>query len=181
MTDLSATTGTWALDVAHTRLGFSAKHAMVTTVRGSFNAFEGTLVLDGSAPQNSKAILEIQADSFTSGNEQRDGHVKGADFLDAENYPTLSFTSTSVTHTADEFEVTGDLTIKGTTQPVTIKAELEGVSTDPFGNNRIGFSGETTISRKDFGLTFNVPLDGGGVLVSDKVKITLDVSAIKQA
>ncbi len=181
MTDLNATTGTWAIDVAHTRLGFSAKHAMVATVRGQFTEFEGSLVLDGANPAGSKAELTIQAASFTSGTEGRDAHVKSADFLDVENFPTLAFSSTGIAQDGDDFDITGDLTIKGVTKSVVIKAELEGLSKDPFGNDRIGFSGETQISRKDFGLTWNVPLDGGGVLVSDKIKITLDVSAIKQS
>ncbi len=179
MTDLSNVSGTWNLDVAHTRVGFSAKHAMVTTVRGAFGEFEGSLTLDGHNPAGSKAEVTIQAASFGSGNEQRDGHVRGEDFLDVANYPTLTFRSTSVRTDGDDFVLVGDLTIRGTTRPVEIAVELEGVEKDPFGNQRIGFSGETTISRKDFGLTWNVPLDGGGILVSDKVKITLDVSAVR--
>jgi polyisoprenoid-binding protein YceI len=179
MTDLQNVTGTWNLDVAHTRLGFAAKHAMVTTVRGSFGEFEGSLTLDGETPANSRADVTIQAASFTSGNEQRDGHVRGEDFLDVANHPTLTFRSTDVRSDGDDFVLVGDLTIRGTTRPVQIAVELEGVEKDPFGNQRIGFSGETTISRKDFGLTWNVPLDGGGLLVSDKVKITLDVSAVR--
>jgi polyisoprenoid-binding protein YceI len=179
MTDLTAVTGTWNLDVAHTRLGFSAKHAMVTTVRGAFEQFEGSLTLDGENPAASSAEVTIQAASFDSGNEQRDAHVRGDDFLDVENHPTLTFRSTDVRRDGDDFVLAGDLTIRGTSRPVEITVELEGVEKDPWGNQRIGFTGETTISRKDFGLTWNVPLDGGGILVSDKVKITLDVSAVK--
>jgi len=180
MTDLSATSGTWVLDPSHTRLGFAAKHAMVTTVRGAFLDFEGSLTLDGDEPANSNAHLVIQAASFDSGSAQRDGHVKGADFLDVENHPTLTFASTSVRQDGNDFVLVGDLTIHGTTRPVQIAVELEGVDKDPFGNERVGFSGTATISRKDFGLTWNVALESGGILVSDKVKITLDVSAIKQ-
>ena len=179
MTNLSNVSGTWNLDVAHTRVGFSAKHAMVTTVRGAFADFEGSLVLDGDDPSRSRADVTIQAASFNSGNEQRDGHVRSADFLDVENHPTLTFHSTDVRADGEDFVLVGDLTIRGTTRPVEIAVELEGVEKDPFGNQRIGFSGETTISRKDFGLTWNVPLDSGGWLVSDKVKITLDVSAVR--
>lgn len=179
MTDVSTTTGTWTLDPSHTRLGFAAKHAMVTTVRGAFLEFEGSLTLDGDTPANSSANLVIQAASFDSGNGQRDGHVKGDDFLDVEHYPTLTFISTSVRQDGNDFVLVGDLTIRGTSRPVEIAVELEGVDKDPFGNERIGFSGETTISRKDFGLTWNVALESGGILVSDKVKITLDVSAIR--
>jgi polyisoprenoid-binding protein YceI len=180
MSDLSATTGTWVLDPSHTHIGFAAKHAMVTTVRGSFLDFEGTLTLDGENPAASTANLVIQAASFDSGNEQRDGHVKGADFLDVEKYPTLTFQSTSVRQDGSDFVLAGDLTIHGTTRPVEIAVELEGTDADPFGNQRVGFAGSTTISRKDFGLTWNVALESGGILVSDKVKITLDVSAVKQ-
>ncbi|HVQ88989.1 MAG TPA: YceI family protein [Actinomycetes bacterium] len=181
-TTLNQTTGTWAIDPSHTRLGFSAKHAMVTTVRGQFNDFEGSLTLDGSHPAGSAAALRVQTASFSTGNEDRDNHVRGGDFLDVEAYPEMTFASTGIRHLRDDaFVVDGDLTIRGETRPVELKVELEGVSKDPFGNDRIGFSGETVISRKDFGLTWNVALEAGGVLVSDKVKITLDVSAVKQA
>jgi polyisoprenoid-binding protein YceI len=180
MTDISATTGTWVLDPSHTRIGFAAKHAMVTTVRGAFLDFEGSLTLDGDNPAESSANIVIQAASFDSGSAQRDGHVKGADFLDVENFPTLTFTSTSVRTDGSDFVLVGDLTIHGSTRPVEIAVELEGLESDPFGNARVGFSGSATISRKDFGLTWNVALESGGILVSDKVKITLDVSAIKQ-
>ena len=179
MTDLSTITGTWNLDPAHTRIGFAARHAMVTTVRGAFLEFEGSLHLDGEQPSNSTAEVTIAAKSFDSGNDQRDTHVRGADFLDVENYPTLTFRSTRVGTDGDDFVLVGDLTIRGTTRPVEIAVELEGSEKDPFGNQRVGLSGRTTISRKDFGLTWNVPLDGGGLLVSDKVQITLDVSAVQ--
>ena len=180
-TALAATTGTWAIDPSHSRLGFATKHAMVATVRGQFNAFSGSLVLDGSSPTASGATVEIDAASFASGNEDRDKHVRGADFLDVEQYPTLQFVARSVRRTDDDaFVMVGDLTIRGTTRPVEIKAELEGIVTDPWGNERIGFAGTTQISRKDFGLTWNVALEAGGVLVSDTVKISLDVSATRQ-
>ncbi|MBX6389704.1 MAG: YceI family protein [Frankia sp.] len=178
-TDLAALTGTWTIDAAHSRLGFSTKHAMVTTVRGHFKEFEGTLYLDGASPEKSTANVTIQAASFDSGVADRDAHVRGADFLDVENYPTLTFVSTGVSQDDDEYEMTGDLTIRGATRPVTLKLEFEGSSQDPFGNTRAGFTGTTTISRKDFGLTWNAVLETGGVLVSDKIKIQLDVSAIK--
>jgi polyisoprenoid-binding protein YceI len=182
LTSLEQTTGTWVIDPSHTRVGFSAKHAMVATVRGQFNEFEGALTLDGASPEKSSAEVTIAAGSLSTGNDDRDNHVRSADFLDIENNPTLTFQSTGVRYDGgEEFVMTGDLTIRGTTRPVELAVELEGLASDPFGNQRIGFSGETTISRKDFGLTWNVALEAGGVLVSDKVKITLDVSAIKQA
>ncbi len=176
---LTEYSGTWNLDTAHTRLGFRAKHAMVATVRGQFNDFSGTLVLDGVEPSRSTATVEIQAASFTSGSEDRDTHVRSADFLDVENFPTLNFSSTEVRVDGDSFVLIGDLTIRGTTRRVEIDAEPTGVSVDPFGATRAGFEGSTTISRKDFGLTWNVALEAGGVLVSDKVRIDLDISAVK--
>lgn len=182
MADLTEYTGTWTIDPAHTRLGFVARHAMVTKVRGSFTDFEGTMTLDGANPANSSANLTVQLASIDTGSPDRDGHVKSADFFDVENNPTMTFTSTSVKQTDDdEFILVGDLTIKGVTKPVEIKVEADGVVADPFGNTRAGFEGSAEISRKDFGLTWNVPLDGGGVLVSDKIKIELDVSATKNA
>lgn len=181
-TGLEKTTGTWVIDPSHTRVGFSAKHAMVATVRGQFAEFSGSLTLDGAVPKQSSADLTIAAASISTGNDDRDNHVRGSDFLDVETHNELSFQSTGVRYEGgDDFVMTGDLTIRGTTRPVELKVELEGLATDPFGNERIGFSGQTTLSRKDFGLTWNVALEAGGVLVSDKVKITLDVSAIKQA
>ena len=181
-TTLDLTTGTWVLDRSHSRIGFSAKHAMVTTVRGQFDAFDGSLTLDGANPSASTSELTIQAASITTSNTDRDNHLRSGDFLDVESYPTLTFASTGVKDGhGDDFVMTGDLTIRGVTRPVELKVELEGVSKDPFGNDRIGFSGHTVISRKDFGLTWNVALEAGGVLVSDKVKIALDISAIKQA
>jgi polyisoprenoid-binding protein YceI len=181
MTDLSTLSGTWTIDPAHTRVGFATKHAMVTTVRGQFNEFEGSLTLDGDEPARSSAEVVIQAASFSTGNDQRDAHVRGADFLDVESYPTLTFSSTDVRRDGDDFVLAGDLTIHGVTRPVQIQVGLEGHGNDPFGNERVGFSGETTISRKDFGLTWNVALESGGFLVSDKVRITLDVAAVRVA
>jgi polyisoprenoid-binding protein YceI len=174
-------TGTWTIDVAHSRLGFSVRHAGIATVRGSFTGFEGTLVLDGANPANSTATATIDATTFSTGSEQRDGHVKSPDFLDVEKYPTLSFTSTEVRQDGEDFVLVGNLTIRDTTKPVEIAVVVEGEAVDPFGNTRVGFSGETQINRKDFGLTWNAALEGGGLLVGDKVKITLDISAIKSA
>jgi len=180
-TALTPTTGTWVLDPAHTRLGFEARHAMVSKVRGSFGIFEGTLVLDGENPANSRANVVIDASSISTGSADRDTHLRSADFLDVEQYPTLTFTSTAVRHEGDAFVMVGDLTIRGTTRPVEIRADLEGVVDDPWGNTKIGFEGLASLSRKDFGLTWNVALEAGGVLVSDTVKIVLDVQAARQA
>jgi polyisoprenoid-binding protein YceI len=180
-TGLEQTTGTWVIDPSHSRVGFSAKHAMVATVRGQFTEFAGSLTLDGANPAASAGEVTIAATSIATSSDDRDNHLRSGDFLDVETYPELTFRSTGVKHEGgDDFVMTGDLTIRGTTRPVELEVELEGLATDPFGNERIGFSGQTTISRKDFGLTWNVALEAGGVLVSDKVKITLDVSAVKQ-
>lgn len=179
---LEQTTGTWAIDPSHTRVGFSAKHAMVATVRGQFIEFSGALTLDGSAPEKSSATVTILSSSISTSSEDRDNHLRSGEFLDVETHPEITFASTGVRYDGgDDFVMLGDLAIRGTSRPVELKVELEGLATDPFGNERIGFAGETTISRKDFGLTWNVALEAGGVLVSDKVKITLDVSAIKQS
>ena len=180
---LAELTGTWTIDPAHTRIGFAARHAMVTTVRGQFTGFEGTLRLDGENPAASSATVTIQTATFDTGVPDRDAHVRSADLLDVEKYPTITFTSTGVRAGDDEgsYVLTGDLTIRGVTRSVDIEITFEGSSKDPFGNVRAGFTGSTTISRKDFGLTWNAVLETGGVLVSDKVKIELDVSAIKNA
>lgn len=181
MADLAATTGTWAIDPTHTTIGFSVRHAMVAKVRGRFTEFEGSFTLDGANPAASSATLLAQTASITTENADRDAHLKSADFLNVEANPSLAFTSTAVRQTADdEFVVTGDLSVNGVTKSVDIEFELLGVSQDPWGGTRIGFEGETKISRKDFGLTWNVALEAGGVLVGDEVKISLDVEAVKQ-
>jgi len=177
---LSATTGTWVLDASHTTLGFQARHAMVSKVRGNFGIFEGTLVLDGENPAHSSAHVVIDAASISTGNADRDAHLRSADFLNVAEFPTLTFTSTSVRQDGADFVLVGALTIRGTTRPVEIAVDLEGVVNDPFGNTKIGFEGTTEISRKDFGLTWNVALEAGGMLVGDTIKITLDVEADRQ-
>ena len=179
MTDYSAYEGTWTIDPTHTRLGFVARHAMVTKVRGQFDEFAGTLVIDAANPSASTANVTVQLASVNTGTPDRDAHLRSADFFDVENNKEMTFASTGVKQDGDEFVMLGDLTIKGVTRPVELELEPTGVATDPFGNVRAGFEGETEISRKDFGLTWNVALEAGGVLVSDKIKIQLDVSAIK--
>lgn len=179
MSDLANTTGTWVIDPTHTSIGFSARHAMVAKVRGQFNEFAGSLTLDGSDPSASSAQLTVETASIDTRNPDRDGHLKSADFLDVESFPTLTFTSTSVSGNGESFVVTGDITIHGVTKSVDVKFELLGVSTDPWGGVRIGFEGSTEISRKDFGLVWNTALETGGVLVGDTVKIELDVEAVK--
>jgi polyisoprenoid-binding protein YceI len=180
--DFTPYSGTWTIDPTHTRLGFVARHAMVTKVRGSFTDFTGTMVLDGSEPSSSSISLTAQLASIETGSPDRDAHLRSADFFDVENHAAMTFKSTSVKQAGDgQFILAGDLTIKDVTRPVEIEVELDGIVTDPWGNQRAGFEGEAEISRKDFGLTWNVPLEAGGWLVSDKIKIQLDVSATKDA
>ncbi len=176
----SELTGTYTIDPAHTRIGFSARHAMVTKVRGSFDEFEGKIHLDGDDPARSWAKVTIKAASINTRNEQRDGHLRTNDFLDAPTYPEITFTSTGVEPLGDDrYRLSGDLTIKDVTRPVSIDFEYHGAARDPFGNLRVGFEGSTTIQRKDFGITWNAPLETGGVLVSDKVTLEFEVSAVK--
>jgi len=172
--------GDYTLDVAHSRLGFSALHAMLTTVRGAFKDFEGTAHVDTANPANSKVELTIRTDSIDTGVADRDAHLRSADFFEIESHPEITFTSTNVERDGDDWTITGDLTIKGTTQPVTVEFESTGSARDPFGNLRIGFEGHTTLSRKDWGLTWNAALETGGFLVSDKIKLEFDISAIQK-
>ena len=172
--------GNYTIDVAHTRLGFSARHAMVTTVRGAFKEFEGTAHVDTANPANSKVELTIKADSIDTGVADRDAHLRSADFFEIESHPEITFSSTNVERDGDDWTITGDLTITGTTKPITIEFESTGSARDPFGNLRIGFEGSTTLSRKDWGLTWNAALETGGFLVSDKIKLEFDISAIQK-
>ncbi len=172
--------GSWTIDASHTRIGFVARHAMVTKVRGAFNEFEGTAVIDGEDFTKSTASLTIQATSIDTRNEQRDGHLRSNDFLGMDEFPEITFASTGVKHTGDTtLELTGDLTIKGTTNSVTVPFDFEGTATDPFGNLRAGFEGSVVINRKDYGITWNAALETGGVLVSEKITLEFEVSAIK--
>ena len=182
ITDFSTLTGSYAIDAAHSRFGFVARHAMVTKVRGAFNEFEGTATIDGANPSNSSVAITIDVASIDTRNGQRDDHLRTNDFLDVATYPKITFTSTAIEHDGgDLFNVTGDLTIKDVTRSVTIPLEFQGSAKDPFGNDRIGFEGELVINRKDWGVTWNVALETGGVLVSDKVTLEFEISAIKQA
>lgn len=181
-TEFGTLTGTYTFDVAHSRIGFIARHAMVTKVRGSFNDFAGTAVVDGDQPQNSTVNVTIQAASIDTRNADRDAHLKGSDFFELETYPTITFTSTGIKHVGGaDFEVSGDLTIKGTTKSITFPLEYTGAAKDPFGNERIGFEGGTTIERDQYGITFNAALETGGVLVSNKIDLEFEISAIKTA
>ncbi|WP_055587204.1 YceI family protein [Streptacidiphilus griseoplanus] len=180
--DLSALTGDYTIDSTHSSIGFTVRHAMVTTVRGEFGEYEGKLHLDGTDPSRSTAELAIKVASIDTNQQQRDEHLRTGDFFEAETYPEITFRSTAAAQVDDEtYRLTGDLTIKDTTRPVTLDLTFNGSATDPFGNLRVGFEGGTQINRSDWGLTYNAALEGGGVLISDKAKLVLDISAIKNA
>ncbi|WP_405658424.1 YceI family protein [Streptomyces sp. NBC_00079] len=180
--DLTALTGTYAIDAAHSTIGFTVRHAMVTNVKGKFLDFSGSLHLDGSAPSASTASLDIKMESIDTGSADRDGHLKSADFFKTEEFPTMTFHSTSAESLGgDDYRITGDLEILGTTKPITIDLEFNGAAKDPFGNERVGFEGKAEILRSEWGLTWNAALETGGVLVSDKIKLNFDISAIKNA
>ncbi|MFE9797218.1 YceI family protein [Streptomyces goshikiensis] len=179
---LAALTGDYVIDPSHSSVGFTVRHAMVTNVRGSFADHEGTLHLDGSDPSRSTASIDVRITSVDTGIADRDAHLRGGDFFDAEAFPLMSFRSTRADQLGgDTYRITGDLTIKGVTRPLSIDLEFNGSATDVYGNERVGFEGTAEILRSDWGLTWNAALETGGVMVSDKVKLTFDISAIKQA
>ncbi len=179
-TSLKDLNGTFNLDPSHSRVGFIARHAMVAKVRGAFDEVTGTATIDGANPAASSLEVNIVAASIDTRDANRDAHLRSADFFDAETYPTLSFKATGFTILDDQtVEVTGDLTIKDVTRPVTVPFEFGGAAVDPFGNERIGFEGSVVVNRKDWGLTWNAALEAGGVLVSDKVTLELEVSAVR--
>ena len=172
--------GTWVLDASHSEVGFSVRHMMISKVRGTFAVAEATIV----APENPLELtLDAKVDvaSINTKDEGRDNHLRSADFFDVENYPNITFVSTGVRQQGGDFLVDGDLTIKDVTKPVTFEVEFGGFGTDPWGNYKAGATAKTVINREEFGLTWNAALETGGVLVGDKIKIALDVSAIKQA
>ncbi|ARF57579.1 YceI family protein [Streptomyces gilvosporeus] len=179
---LAALTGDYTIDPAHSGIGFAVRHAMVTNVRGAFGSYEGTLALDGTDPARSTAVLRIDTASIDTGIADRDGHLRSADFFDAETFPLMTFRSTAAEQvTADRYRLTGDLTIKDVTEPVTLDLEFNGSATDVYGAERVGFTGHAEILRSRWGLTWNAALETGGVMVSDKVKLTFDISAVKAA
>ncbi len=174
--------GTYTIDPAHSSLGFVARHAMVTKVRGSFNDVSGTVKIDADDPSKSSANVTIQVVSIDTRNADRDGHLRTNDFLAAEKFPEITFVSTAAKlNGADNVTLTGDLTIKGITKSITLEFDYQGAATDPFGNKRLGFEGTHTISRQDYGITWNAPLETGGVLVGDKVVLEFDLSLVKSA
>lgn len=173
---------TYVIDADHSTLGFTIRHAGIGKTRGQFDEFNGTIeVANDSTPTGSTASATIKATSVNTRNNDRDNHLRSADFFDVETYPEWTFVTTGVSGSKESFTLTGDLTIHGVTKPVDLEVEFLGAATDPFGNDRAAFEASTVISRKDFGLTWNAALEAGGVLVGDKVTITLEIEAIKQA
>ncbi|MBT2397992.1 YceI family protein [Streptomyces sp. ISL-100] len=179
---LAALTGDYTIDPAHSSIGFTVRHAMVTNVRGSFADHEGTLSLNGSDPSGSAAAIDVKIASIDTGIGDRDGHLRSGDFFDAEQFPLMTFRSTSAEQLGGHnYRIKGDLTIKDVTKPLAIDLEFNGSATDVYGNERVGFEGSAEILRSAWGLTWNAALETGGVMVSDKVKLTFDISAIKNA
>lgn len=178
----SSLAGEWKFDPAHTRLGFSTRHAMVTKVRGAFNDVEGVINVDVDDPTNSSVNVVIQVKSIDTRNAQRDEHLRTNDFFDAPHYPEITFVSKRIDQVEEHsFIVSGDLTIRGVTKEIAVPIEFIGIETDPFGNMRAGFEGSRRIDRKDFGVNWNAGLDSGGVLVSDRILLEFEISAIKSA
>jgi polyisoprenoid-binding protein YceI len=169
---------TWQLDTAHTEIGFSVRHMMITTVRGTFGAAQATVDLDPENLAASSVEASIDASSVNTGEAQRDGHLRSADFFDVENHPKITFKSKSVQTDGSHRKVTGDLTIRGTTKSVTLSGEHQGPSKDPWGMSRVGFSLSGEIDREEFGLKWNQALEAGGVLVAKKVKLNLEIQVI---
>jgi len=175
-------TGDYQIDPAHTRLGFVARHAMITRVRGTFKDVDANIHLDTADLASSTAELTIKTESVDTGQDYRDGHLRGEDFFDVANYPEMRFASTSAEQVDDEtYRMTGDLTINDVTKPVTVDFTYIGSAKDPYGNLRAGFEGRAIVNRKDWGLEWNAALESGGLLVSDKVVLEFDVSAVKLA
>jgi polyisoprenoid-binding protein YceI len=178
MTNATDTISTWTLDAAHSTFGFSVRHMMITTVRGQFSSVSGQLELNGEDPTQSAISLEIETASIGTGNEQRDAHLRSADFFDAENHPKITFVSSGIRATGDDtYDVTGALTIRGVTREVVVKVEEEGRGIDPWGQSKIAYTASTKIRRTDYGLNWNQALEAGGVLVAEEVKIEVELQA----
>ena len=182
MSAQSELTGTWSIDPTHSRVGFSSRHAMVTKVRGAFNDVSGTAQLDAKDMSRSQVRVVLQVASVDTRSPQRDAHLRSADFFDAQQHPTIEFDSTAVDEVDEnQFIVIGELTIRGVTRTISVPLELLGVDTDPFGQLRAGLEGTRRIDRKDWGVSWNTPLDSGGVLVSDKITLEFELSLVKEA
>lgn len=172
--------GTWSIDPAHSDVSFSVRHMMVSKVKGRFGSFSGTIVT-AEDPTLSSVTAEIDLTSIDTNNAQRDDHIRSRDFFEVDRHPTMTFASTSVRADGEDFLLTGALTLKGITKPVTLKLELNGIGPDPYGGTRAGFSASTEISRKEFGVDIDMPMDGGGVVIGDRISIALEIEAVLNA
>ena len=173
-------TGTWKVDATHSDVAFSVRHMMVSKVKGKFTTFDATIVT-AENPTDSSVTATIDLTSINTSNEQRDGHIKSADFFDVETYPTMTYRSTSVTADGGDWLLDGELSLHGVTKSVPLKLELNGFTADPYGGQRVGFSATGEINRKDFGIDIAMPMDGGGVVVGDKITISLEIEAVLEA
>ncbi len=179
MADLSKLTpGTWTVDASHSTIGFVARHLVVAKTRGRFGTFEGTITI-AEDPLQSRVEASADTTSVNTNDDNRDNHLRTGDFFEAETYPKMTFVSTSIEPDGSDYKLNGDLTIKGVTKPVTFDLEFEGVVDDPWGHTKAGFTAETEINRKDWGLDYNAVLEAGGVLIGEKVKLTLEIEALK--
>jgi polyisoprenoid-binding protein YceI len=169
--------GTWTIDPVHSEVGFSVRHMMVSKVRGRFNAFSGQIVT-GEQPGDSSVTAQIELASIITGNEQRDQHIRSADFFEVETYPTMTYRSTGVREEDGDYVLDGELTLKGVTRSVPLRLELNGFGPDPFGGTRAGFTATAEINRRDFNVNFSAPMQNGGAVVSDKVSIQLEIEAV---
>jgi polyisoprenoid-binding protein YceI len=172
----------WTIDTAHSEINFSVRHMMIATVRGRFEKFSGTIYFDENEPARSRVNVQIETGSINTREPQRDAHLKSPDFFDVENYPLITFKSKSIeVKDSNQALITGELTIRDVTRQIVLDAEYAGMAQSPFGTTNAGFSASTRINRKDWGLTWNVALETGGMLVSDEIKIDIDLEIIKQA
>jgi polyisoprenoid-binding protein YceI len=171
--------GTWSIDPVHSDVSFTVRHLMVSKVRGRFGTYEGTIVT-AENPLDSTVTASIDLSSIDTGNPDRDAHIRSADFFNVETHPKMTFQSTSVSATEDGYQVEGDLTLHGVTKRVTLNVEPNGFGPDPWGGTRVGFTATTELSRKDFGIDFNMPLEGGGVVLGDKIQVNLEIEASQQ-
>lgn len=171
--------GTWTVDPVHSEVSFTVRHMMVSKVRGSFTEFTGTLHV-GEDVLASSVEADIALNSVNTHNEQRDNHIRSADFFEVEKYPTMTYRSSGIRPDGDRYVITGELTLHGVTRPVDLSTEFVGAGPDPFGGTRAGFSAHTEINRSDFGIDISLPMDGGGVVVSDRVRIELEIEAVLQ-
>ncbi|MEZ0342374.1 YceI family protein [Mycobacterium sp. pV006] len=178
-TATTLSTGTWAIDPVHSSVGFSVRHLMVSKVRGEFEKFQGTItVADDGTPS---VQAEVAVDSINTRNEQRDAHVRSADFFDVDRYPVATFTSTAIRPEGDDYVLDGNLTLKGVTKPISLNLEFNGVGTGMDGGQVAGFEASVVLNRRDFGIDIDMPLESGGVVVGDKVTVTLNIEAVKQS